>query len=1219
MMFPRIFTQELVECSDVSLTGGKGASLGRLIRAGFPVPDGFVVNTRAWRLAREGATTGGKPMEIPARVAGEILQAYQTMATGTVAVRSSATAEDMAAASMAGQCETFLDVQGEPELLEAVRRCWASLNAPRIRAYLDEHGMDPATVAMAVVVQRLVPADVAGVLFTADPNGGSGKMLIEANWGLGETVVGGHVQPDVLTVERKTGRVLSARIADKQVCLAAGTGKEQPVAESLRKKSCLSSRDVHRLWELGQRIMEHFPTPQDIEWAIHDGNLYLLQSRPITTHPEAEASEALMGATRQHLREELSAGRGPWVLHNLAETLSHPTALTWSIIRKFMSGRGGFGAMYRQAGFEPAPIIDSEGFLELVAGRVYMDVSRAPEMFCKNFPFVYDLAELVHDPEASQKPPTLPRGSYLSRAKAAALLSKSGAKLRDLAERVAGEFRDRTTPAVIEYAARSKANNLRSLSVEELIALWDERENQVLNVFGPETLMPGLICGMAWAELEIFLRESFWDDDTAALLRLISTSGEADRTVIADAELFKVAGGKWLLETWLADHGHRGPGEFDLAAPRWREQPEVLRKMAAHLAAGEPPLERFRRGRDAANRQAADLRLRLSAADAMEFDRRLDLVRRYMPFREDGKDLLMLGYDLLRDLALEAGNRLAIGGGVFHLTRDELFDALRVGFAPLHLIEQKELAYRAEIRLTLPRVIDAQSVERLGETNEAKPAGGCHKALAISAGQASGPARILQSATEAGEFGCGYILVCPSTDPAWTPMFVNAAGLVLERGGALSHGAVVAREMGLPAVVLPDATRLFRDGEQIEVNGNQGWVVRASDLSSQPPPMDAVDPADTHIPRELIPPPPGRKERRAAKLGMTAAALWMIYLLGFFFLPADYVYRPSLALLDLLLWPLVRFLGKPGVVAVVAAGMAAVLSLAQKFATDNRRLLEAKRRAALLVKQARMLPEDAPRRKEFLLLAAPVNFRVLAAAMVPVGLLLGLLVVTFAWFKDRMDPSVPIGLAGSSVQIVAMVNSDWGEPVEIIAPPPLTLDAATPASRTLPPIRKTLEQLLALYRQPQSQSDRPWELQMVPDLARQQTADDLRNYLDAGIPPRGVTWMIRTPPGTVGQFPVKVIAGARPPVMVNVVLGEEFPPGNLTARGGADCPIKEVRVVYPPSGQKPVFWQPLAGLGASSHLPVAKELATLDIGWLWVYILAYVPVLFVARVVLKVA
>ena len=325
-----------------------------------------------------------------------------------------------------------------------------------------------------------------------------------------------------------------------------------------------------------------------------------------------------------------------------------------------------------------------------------------------------------------------------------------------------------------------------------------------------------------------------------------------------------------------------------------------------------------------------------------------------------------------------------------------------------------------------------------------------------------------------------------------------------------------------------------REGEQIVVNGNLGRVVCATRVSSQVAPTDAVDAEDTLVPRELIPPPPGRKERRAARIGGIAAGLWMIYLAGFFLLRRELVYQPSLSFLDLLLWPLVRCLGKPGVVAAVAAGMALVLLLTQKFATDNRRLLEARRRAALLTRQAQSLPEDAPRRKAFLQLAAPVNLRALIAALVPLGLMLGVLVVTFAWFKERMDLAVPVGLAGSSAQIVATVDGEWSKPVQIDAAPPLALDETTPASRTLPPIRKTLEQLLPLLRQPGNQPDLPWELQLVPDLGWQQKADDLQNYLAAGIPPQGITWMIRTPPGTVGRFPVKVVVEGHPALTANV-------------------------------------------------------------------------------------
>jgi pyruvate,water dikinase len=921
---------------------------------------------------------------------------------------------------------------------------------------------------------------------------------------------------------------------------------------------------------------------------------------------------------RQHLRDEISAGRGPWVLHNLAETLPHPTPLTWSVIRKFMSGRGGFGAMYRQAGYQPAPIIDQTGFLELIAGRIYMDAARAPELFCENFPFVYDLEMLKVDPGASQRPPTLPRGTLAARVRAAAKMSKASSRLKELATTFAEEFRNKTTSAVTEYVIQARQVDLDPLTSGELITLWEERETQVMSVFGPATMMPGMICGMAWAELETFLQENFWEEDTEVLLQLISAGGEPDRTVVADAELHEVAAGKRAIETWLAKHGYRGPGEFDLAAPRWREQAAELREMAARLAASESPLERHHRGVEAARRKAAELRARLSAIDADDFNHRLELVHRYMPFRENGKDLLILGYGLLRDLALEAGRRLDIGGGVFYLTRQELFEALRAGRASRQLIEQREMAHRTEARLSLPRVIEAESIERLGEAAEASASADGYKAMPISAGQASGSVRILHSATDAGELGRGYILVCPSTDPAWTPLFVNAAGLVLERGGALSHGAVVAREMGLPAVVLPDATRLFQDGEKIDLNANQGWVVRALHASSSIPVTVVVDPEDTRIPRELALPPQGRKERKGAKLRNAAAALWTVYLLGLFLLPKSSVYQPSLAVFDALLWPLVRHLGKPAVVGLVAAGLGIIMMLVQRLATDNRRLREARRRAALLIKQSRSLPENSPRRRAFTQVAAAVDFRVLMAAMVPVGLLLGLLVVSFAWFKDRMDPSVPVGLAGSPVHIVATVKSDWRGPVQIQVPAPLTVDETTPASRVLQPIRETLEHLLALYRQPQTQTNLSWELQAVPNLGREQAAKDLQNYLAVGVPPQGITWMIRPPAGATGRFAVKVLVDGHTPVSVNIVLGGDFPPGTLKATGGPDSPVKELRVVYPPAGKKQVFWQPLVGL-AGHKVPFAETLAVMDVGWLLLYILAYLPALFLSKAVLKVA
>jgi phosphohistidine swiveling domain-containing protein/uncharacterized membrane protein (DUF106 family) len=1201
------YTNSLVNGRGPALVGGKGASLGRLIRAGFQVPGGFVVNTHAYRLAYTSLPDSETVAEIPPEIAKEIRERYEQMGRGKVAVRSSATAEDLAAASMAGQCETFLDIEGEVALLQAIRNCWASLHTERIRAYLEEHEIEKSLLAMAVVVQRLVPADVAGVLFTADPADGRKEMLIDASWGLGETVVGGRVQPDVLRLDAATGRVLSASIADKTVYLAAGGG-EKPVEEFRRRQACLSSRDVYSLWQLGRHAERYFEAPQDIEWAIHQGKVYLLQSRPIATQRETEAKQEVVLLTREHLRGEISAGRGPWALHNLAETLPHPTTLTWSVIGPFMSGAGGFGAMYRKAGFQPSPAIEREGFLQLIAGRVYMDAARSPLMFCEDFPFAYDLRRLIDDPEASRKPPSVPRGSFSTRLKASGLIAKAAATIRSLSETADTDFRGKWAPEIEAWTESSRRQGLASLSTEELIVVWREHEKQVLDVFGPETLLPSLICGMVWADLETFLHQNFWDENADSLLRLIASGGNPDCTVIANAELFEVEEGKRSLEEWLASHGHRGPGEFDLASPRWREQPERLREMAAHLAAGEHPLERFEQGRALAATHAARLRAQLGPKQAREFDRLLQLVQRFMPFREEGKDYLMLSYDRLRALALEFGRRLDVGDGVFHLTRDEVFDALRVGFAPHHLIGQRELSYRAEIRLALPQVIDAAAIERLGEPLEVEMTAGAFEALPISSGRASGPAVVLHEATEAAEFGAGYILVCPSTDPAWTPLFVNAAGLVLECGGALSHGAVVAREMGIPAVVLANATQIFRKGEQIEVDGTNGCARRGQQESVPVAVPDAAEPSDTRIPRRLTPPPPGAKDLRVASWRNIALAVWAVFLLAFFLAPKAYVRDPALGLMDFFLWPLVVASGKPATVAVVAVAAAIATLLVQKLTTDNRNLLEAKRRAAALSREANSLPENSPRREAMTELAASVNGRLLMARLAPVCLLLGPLMLPFVWFRDRIDPSVPSAAAGFPVQIVATVDGEWTRPVRIETPAGLALDETTAAVRTLPPVRTTLEHLLALYLQPRDRKDGPWELQIAPDVARMQSAENLRHYLNVGLPPRGITWTIRPAANVSGRFPVSVATMGHAPVSVNVTHGNQFPPATLGAMGGAGSPFKELRVVYPNSSRKPVFWQPFRGFGSG-----------LDIGWLEIYLLTYLPVLYILQALLRVA
>jgi phosphoenolpyruvate synthase/pyruvate phosphate dikinase len=344
-------TFEQVQDGDVELVGGKGLSLGRLFTSGLPVPPGFCITTAAYRRLR-GQSLASDPSLIE-----QIGAAYRQLGGGLVAVRSSATAEDSAALSFAGQLATVLGVQGEREVCSAVARCWESLHSERTAAYQRDRGIHEEELTVAVVVQRLVSAQVAGVLFTRDPLDPRGqRMLVEASWGLGESVVSGKVAPDRYQIERETGRVVEQHIAVKTVQVtAAGTG---PVLADKQMQPCLDAARLAELAELGRRVEALYGEPRDVEWAWADGRFWLLQARPITA---ADAAE------RERVRREemaaLAAKAEPagtvWSRYNIPEGMSEPTPMTWALVSQLLSGRGGYGLMCRDLGYGGAIGVES--------------------------------------------------------------------------------------------------------------------------------------------------------------------------------------------------------------------------------------------------------------------------------------------------------------------------------------------------------------------------------------------------------------------------------------------------------------------------------------------------------------------------------------------------------------------------------------------------------------------------------------------------------------------------------------------------------------------------------------------------------------------------------------------------------------------------------------------------------------------------------------------
>jgi pyruvate,water dikinase len=1221
MSTPAPLVISLADCRDASVMGGKAINLSRLIGAGFPVPSGFAVTTSAYRAAEQDHT------EMPTEVRDAILAAYRDLGSPIVAVRSSATAEDLADASMAGQYETYLDVEGEQEVVEAVIKCWASLDSDRVRVYLEEHGIDRTQVAMGVVVQRQVPADVAGVLFTANPKPGAlGQMLIESSWGLGEAVVSGLVQPDTLVLDRATGAAMSIDTAHKNVWIPAGSGsrESQPVPDELRQELSLNSRQVLALWRLGLQVMGHFGSAQDIEWAIEGDEVFLLQSRAITTLEAAEAYERCLTETRADLREARREGRGDWALHNIAETLPHPTPLTWDVVRRFMSGDGGFGQMYRDVGFEPSPQVRRDGFLDLIAGRVFMDLSQAPEMFFEGYPYAYDPALLARDPNASQGPPTLPCGSILARRQIGTRLAGIQEKMMHLAEDYDRILDGETIPELKRWVAEEKQCNLQSLDAAQWRELWEDRRDRALQHFGAKLMLPSLIAAMALEELRSLCAENFWDVESEQLANELSADHSPDQTLLAAQGLWEIAHGKTTVDEWLASFGHRAPEEFDLATPRWRERPDAVELLAQHLKDAVDPGDRRGQRIQHCESKVCELKNRLNNVDAREFDKRLAQTRRYLRFREDGKFYLMLAYDLLRDMALEAGRRLEIGDDVFLLREEELFDALSTGIAPLHLIEQRRLARAAEAKIDLPSLITEDSIAALGEQAEIESAATI-SAFPISGGTASGPARIVSSSEEAGDPGDGYILICPSTDPNWTPLFAKAAGLVMERGGMLSHGAVVAREMGIPAVVCDGATRLFAEGEEVAVDGNQGRLSRLSKETAggiATEDATACDPADTHIPAAMTPPPPGRIERVCGKWATLATAAWTVFFLAMFLLPGTWLWDATMAALDFCMLPLVGMMGRVATVATVAAGLAIFSIVAQRLLTDNRRLAESKRRAGILGKQSAKMPEKSPRRKVLQQAASGVQYRLLKAALFPLLLILGPMVMVFLWFPARVDPASWNAGPGATVFVTARVKGDHAGAVTLAHDALLRLEERTPASQSITLIRPVLQRLHKRWSEETAVPvGTPWELQAAARQTREEMLTDLEGFLSRPMPSRDVSWTLQTPESESGRFPLQIETEGWPPVSTAVVLGKRVAPEpkedlgdgkgpvQVARPSAADHPVELVKVAYREQLVKGsnVFWQPIEWM-VTSWLP----------GWLIVYLLVYLPAMFLLKWILRV-
>jgi phosphohistidine swiveling domain-containing protein len=719
-------------------------------------------------------------------------------------------------------------------LARAVDAVFASWRSQRAVAYRRRHGMSD-DAGTAVTVQEMFPSQVSGVLFTRDPNDpASERMIIEAAPGLGEAIVSGEVTPDRFLVLRGDSGDVHAQIGRKGAFVAAlADGEPQPADPDAPS---LAPPQVAELAALGLSVERHFGRPVDIEWGWADGKFALLQARAIRGLEVLEDVE--QGRREEIVRLRALADGRPrvWVAHNLGETLPAPTPLTWSIVRRFMSGRGGFGQLYRDLGYRPSRRVMREGFLERIAGRVYADPERLAELFWDGMPIGYDVAALRADRNLLDGPPAQfdpdkADGRFLLSLPGNVLGMWRAARIaRRFRPRVKEHFEKSVLPGWLAYVDQKRSQDWDRLYDDQLYGELVARVETVVGSFAAESLKPGFFGGLAFKSLESRLVQLAGKEQGSRLAVTLTTALEGDTTFEQDALLYRVARGEATLAEFLERFGHRAVGEMELSRPRWREDPAYLAQVVERMNSGAARDPRTIHDENRARFEAAARRLPEMLAEwggssfREEIERDVRDARDLLPYRESGKHYLMMGYELIRQAIEAMARRLDLGRDIYFLELEELANVTSASRDELaETTARRRIRWHAWQRLDLPDVIDSQHLDQLGRPQPLSHTDVLAGA-AIAGGAATGTVRVVFSPESAGDLGSDYVLVCPSTDPGWTPLFLGARGLVVERGGMLSHGAIVARDFGIPAVACAHATRLLKNGDRVRIDGNTGRV-----------------------------------------------------------------------------------------------------------------------------------------------------------------------------------------------------------------------------------------------------------------------------------------------------------------------------------------------------------------------------------------------------------
>ncbi|WP_379127340.1 phosphoenolpyruvate synthase [Paenibacillus sp. sgz500958] len=857
-----------VKDSQLLLVGGKGLNLGKLSKVeGIQIPEGFCVTTEGYQTAvqhneeyqallnrltilkvedREqiGELTRNirqiiMEAEIPAGVVKAVTEYLSQIGEEhAYAVRSSATAEDLPHASFAGQQDTYLNIIGVDAILQHISKCWASLFTDRAVLYRMHNGFDHNQVYLSVVVQRMVFPQASGILFTADPMTGNRKVqTIDASYGLGEALVSGLVSADGYKV--KEGAIIETRIATKTVAIYGrkeGGTETRPIQLDQQKAQALTEKQILGLADIGRQIEAHFGCPQDIEWCLVQDTFYIVQSRPITTlFPIPEAND-------QGNHVYVSVGHQQMMTDPIK-----PLGLSFYLLITRAPMRKAGGRLF----------VDITPMLASPNRRVTIDT------LGKSDPLIKDaLMTIVEREDFIQSAPESEK---------AQVPGKNITVGPPAASHTQSELNPSIVTELIEHNQTSIKELQHNIRTKSGVALFDfilEDIQQLKEIlFNPQSTRVFMAAMEASSWINEHMDEWLGEKNAADTLsqsvpnNITSEMGLALLDV-ADVirpypevieylqhvqddnflnDLAKLHGGQESQEAilaYLSKYGMRCTGEIDITRTRWSEKPTILIPLIlSNIRTFEPneSQRRFEQGLEEALTKEQEILSRLKQLPdgeqkAKETKGMIDLIRNYIGYREYPKYGYINRYFVYKLALLKEAEQLVQAGiihekdDVYYLTFEEFHDVVRTQKLDYQIISQRKVEYKLYDKLTPPRIITSDGEIIAGKYKRDHLPAEAIAGLPVSSGVIEGRARVILNMEEA-DLEEGDILVTSFTDPGWTPLFLSIKGLVTEVGGLMTHGAVIAREYGLPAVVgVENATKLIKDGQRIRVHGTEGYI-----------------------------------------------------------------------------------------------------------------------------------------------------------------------------------------------------------------------------------------------------------------------------------------------------------------------------------------------------------------------------------------------------------